>query len=1129
MFHQHGIYGGASPQIRQPRRPPSRQFNLGTPLNNPSPLLYPNNGYYYYGAGSNPSSTIDSHTGLDNLHNLSQDSGLSPSPLEPQPSYRQYNGVQTGVYDNYRPGSSAGNVDVPSKSNRWGIPDFLRKKSQPKEEDLPPPLPPKKRTNTNIFKPTLLVKSPSVDPHEMMSTPNRSWRQERERTMLKVEAQRNSLVLSSDEENEFESIRREVCPNTSLQYRRTPIQHETYQQQHIHDQSRLSYVEQCHIPEMKEPFPAELDFSQITRHSDYDPSLPPPPPPRDPHRRSLLLQGSSPIGRPVSYSFENLPLQRIHKSPVPEPPDLGLPVAKPIRPYQPNSQYLNKKMSASELHLFRVGCDDSSSVSSNMNGSLQTSPFEMSTPRRRGIRSASVSATSRTQLLHNPGLVNNFHSPLPDQQPRREIWKSPPPPFVPCPEPSYYTENLAPPMRPKSQWRNQGFEDPILLLQGKSSPSSGSLTSRDSGCSEPTRTTPLASSGEPHACQQPLPVVAEKSESVEREPISDENSSVVFEQRRASLPPSTACSSSSPTRSRSGSDQPGFSCRKRRSLFRDAMCELEDAIKVIQSDVDLLDRAERRDLPTVHQELIIKSRIEEALGRKKKSSIGEETTTTSLNTSAEMAFSDMDNFMNWNTSSSFENLEEQGFPPATSTPRQRTPSRRRSAIPDKKLDDMAYRICKSNNRTPRSLADPVAVSGQSYLMLTPDFAQTLLGLSSIPNIFNDEPDPVVDDVHFRSLRDSRILTKVQEKQPKFGIPNGPIISSSNNDYLHAIPTGKYKSTFNAMKNPDTFQDDMAVRSLRKDDSKSEPELLGIFKDPNISAHSCWHHKLQERLTTRPTSPLVFRATKNSKLMQALSQRIAQTIRKQSNKPSAGNNEENIVTYDDLLRDPSLMRAMREALLQCTPEELEEMSRKPDWSGKTMFELFSGDCETEDGSKDYEGTTIVNSGLDSPHNDVIVGFCMLDQSEPVPKSEDQEKSGAGGISATLENDSTAFLRSLERGDSGEEEVKVGLSFKDMSEDPSELGFTTQQVLDKPSSTSEVCEYSLKSATEVARTPSGGESPLSSSVCFALGVFEHPAVLAACYCLACLHQLTGLDFLTSLGVIMAMISFISMFFF
>ena len=58
-----------------------------------------------------------------------------------------------------------------------------------------------------------------------------------------------------------------------------------------------------------------------------------------------------------------------------------------------------------------------------------------------------------------------------------------------------------------------------------------------------------------------------------------------------------------------------------------------------------------------------------------------------------------------------------------------------------------------------------------------------------------------------------------------------------------------------------------------------------------------------------------------------------------------------------------------------------------------------------------------------------------------------------------------------------------------------------------------------------SPPGGETQLA----LALTLFEHPAILAACYLLACLHQLTGLDFVTSLGVILAMISMVSMFFF
>jgi hypothetical protein len=259
-----------------------------------------------------------------------------------------------------------------------------------------------------------------------------------------------------------------------------------------------------------------------------------------------------------------------------------------------------------------------------------------------------------------------------------------------------------------------------------------------------------------------------------------------------------------------------------------------------------------------------------------------------------MAFSDMDNFMNWNTSSSFENLEERGFTPVTSTPiRQRTPSRRRSAVIDKKTDDVVYRICRANNRPAPSTRDPAVIAGQSYLLLSPECAKTLLGFAQRPTGDQDEPDIITDDVHYRSVRDALLLPKVPEMQTKFGIPQLPV-PGCGNDYLHSVPSGKYKSTFHAMKNPDPFLDDLAVRNLRKDDSRNTPDLLGIYKDPNIVPSSCWQHKLEERLLKRPSSPIVFYPNKNNKLMQALSQRIAQTIRKQSGQPVGGTEEQVII-------------------------------------------------------------------------------------------------------------------------------------------------------------------------------------------------------------------------------------------
>ena len=54
-------------------------------------------------------------------------------------------------------------------------------------------------------------------------------------------------------------------------------------------------------------------------------------------------------------------------------------------------------------------------------------------------------------------------------------------------------------------------------------------------------------------------------------------------------------------------------------------------------------------------------------------------------------FVSQDNFMNWNTSSSFENLAPPTLPV---TSRSRTPANRRSAVVNKTEDDVVFRICR---------------------------------------------------------------------------------------------------------------------------------------------------------------------------------------------------------------------------------------------------------------------------------------------------------------------------------------------------------------------------------------------------------------------------------------------------
>ena len=62
-------------------------------------------------------------------------------------------------------------------------------------------------------------------------------------------------------------------------------------------------------------------------------------------------------------------------------------------------------------------------------------------------------------------------------------------------------------------------------------------------------------------------------------------------------------------------------------------------------------------------------------------------------------FSDMDTFMNWNTSSSFENFEEVRHRRIQLVKRANSSVRRKISDKDKLEDDVVNRICRDNNRT----------------------------------------------------------------------------------------------------------------------------------------------------------------------------------------------------------------------------------------------------------------------------------------------------------------------------------------------------------------------------------------------------------------------------------------------
>ena len=642
-----------------------------------------------------PSPKMRPHGGLwmtstegDSTHNTSQDSGLGPSPFL----------HQNGLF----PRSS------PANSQNGAGP--LR----PSTVSPPPPLPPKKRMSpapSNVFSPTLMVKSPSYgnyynsNPITEQATPHFHPQQQPPRVSSMEFIRTQDFIPAPPSSSQNSSIVDHTNPRSSLKkqqhrhrieaHRNSILIFSSDEEEDILHHTRIAAANQEHV--MNEPFPPELDFAQVTGHSEFRPHLPPPPPPRDPKRR-LYLSGS-PVcqvhHRPVSYSFEKPDVVQT-RTPVQARPRSSSAFVAQAHVY-PSHRVLE---TPPPLRSRSVVANDSKLG-------------------RGGSRAASASSYFRYSV---PDLV----------QPQMEYWKSPPPPFVPTFDPNLTREeenDMPPPRPPRPNLRkklsntsndSRGRDSAIGLSHGpspvshhhhhgKSSPSSSSVASKDSGIPETTTAISTASILLPH--QTPgASSVLDTTTTTQNCNYEKEASTEATEEEVEVIECSDNDEEEESTESfsppRTNESHPGFSSKTRRSLFRAAINEIEDVFKQLQADTDLLDRAERRDLPTAHQELIAQSR-----------------SNTSLNTDTEMLFSDMDNFMNWNTSSSFENIPEG---------RQRTPSARRSGVPDKTKDDMVYRICRDNNKV-HSGQDPGVKLNQSYLLLSPAMTPAS-SMANVPSI-----------------------------------------------------------------------------------------------------------------------------------------------------------------------------------------------------------------------------------------------------------------------------------------------------------------------------------------------------------------------------------------------------------
>lgn len=219
------------------------------------------------------------------------------------------------------------------------------------------------------------------------------------------------------------------------------------------------------------------------------------------------------------------------------------------------------------------------------------------------------------------------------------------------------------------------------------------------------------------------------------------------------------------------SDDEKSSERRKSTNLDDALNELEAIYNSLGlGDEDLLDRAERRELMT-----------------------------PKFN----------DHFNDWNGNDNEVQLRSQ---PAT--PLRRV--QRRSTLPDKLQDDMAFRRMNSLTKDKPNYKE--AQAQISYMLASPIYVP--YASDDDRNAQRDEPDIVHDDVVYRNITQTNNRLKTLDPQPPFGIPLGPVSPAPQSDYLHATPENKGRSRFVPRRSPDLVSDDLAYRSLRKDSRHS---------------------------------------------------------------------------------------------------------------------------------------------------------------------------------------------------------------------------------------------------------------------------------------------------------------------
>ncbi|XP_014367889.2 uncharacterized protein LOC106718341 isoform X1 [Papilio machaon] len=271
------------------------------------------------------------------------------------------------------------------------------------------------------------------------------------------------------------------------------------------------------------------------------------------------------------------------------------------------------------------------------------------------------------------------------------------------------------------------------------------------------------------------------------------------------------------------SDDEKSSERRKSTNLDDALNELEAIYNSLGlGDEDLLDRAERR-----------------------------ESMTPKFN----------DQFNDWNGNGNEIQLRSQ-----PTTPLRRIS--RRSTLPDKLQDDMAFRRMNSFSKKdkPNTKESQAQIS---YMLASPVY---------VPYVSDDdkhsernEPDIVYDDVVYRNIKQTNNRLKTLDPQPPFGIPVGPVSPAPQSDYLHATPENKGRSRFVPKRSPDIVSDDLAYRSLRKDNKHTS-----LFTNEDLTGQINNNHSYHESLHTKESSESI----KKKRAIRSLSANIFTMIQKE---------------------------------------------------------------------------------------------------------------------------------------------------------------------------------------------------------------------------------------------------------